>query len=338
MHIHVTGGAGYIGSHTCLALLQAGYAVSVVDNLSNSRREALRRVDALAETQLDFYQVDLLDEAALLDVFAQRPVDAVIHFAGLKSPNESLAQPLRYYHNNLTGTLHLCAAMQANGVNKLVFSSSATVYGPENPCPLKESYPRRAINPYGRSKVMIEEMLLDLQASAPEWGISILRYFNPVGAHSSGRIGEDPRGIPVNLMPYLTQVATGHLPRLKVFGGDYPTPDGTPIRDYIHVMDLARGHLRALASLEVHTGAQIYNLGTGQGYSVLEVIQAFESATGLRIPYEITGRRPGDLAVSYADPSLAYTELGWQAECTLEQMCADAWRWQKTNPDGYPDI
>ncbi len=337
MHILVTGGAGYIGSHTCLALLQAGYAVSVVDNLSNSRREALRRVEGLAEARLDFYQVDLLDETALLDVFAQRPVEAVIHFAGLKSPNESLAQPLRYYHNNLTGTLHLCAAMQANGVNKLVFSSSATVYGPENPCPLKESYPRRAINPYGRSKVMIEEMLLDLQASAPEWGISILRYFNPVGAHSSGQIGEDPRGIPVNLMPYLTQVATGHLPRLQVFGGDYPTSDGTPIRDYIHVMDLARGHLRALASLEVNTGAQIYNLGTGQGYSVLEVIQAFESATGLNIPYEITGRRLGDLAVSYADPSLAYIELGWQAECTLEQMCADAWRWQKANPDGYPD-
>lgn len=337
MHILVTGGAGYIGSHTCLELLQAGYDVTVIDNLVNSRRESLRRVEVLSGRRLDFYPVDLLDLPALHEVFTRKPVAAVIHFAGLKSVDESISQPLHYYHNNLTGTLNLCAAMQAQPVKKLVFSSSATVYGPENPSPLKENFPRAAINPYGRSKLMIEEMLLDLHSSDPEWVISLLRYFNPVGAHPSGQIGEDPRGIPTNLMPYITQVATGRLPFLRVFGGDYPTPDGTAVRDYIHVVDLARGHLSALTHLETHPGAHIFNLGTGQGYSVLQVIHAFESATGIPIRREITGRREGDLAVSYADPTLARQELGWQAHCSLEQMCADAWRWQQANPMGYPE-
>jgi UDP-glucose 4-epimerase len=337
MHVLVTGGAGYIGSHTCLELLQAGYDVTVVDNLSNARPEGLRRVQELAGRSLEFHKVDLLDKAGLEAVFARQPVQAVIHFAGLKAVGESVAQPLRYYHNNLTGTLHLCQVMQANGVKQIVFSSSATVYGPDNHSPLHENCPRAATNPYGRSKLMIEEILIDLHRADPSWDAIMLRYFNPVGAHSSGRIGEDPRGIPNNLLPYITQVAAGRLPRLTVFGNDYPTPDGTPIRDYIHVMDLARGHVNALEKLDEHPGAVVYNLGTGQGYSVLEVIAAFERATSLKIPYQIGDRRPGDLSVSYADPSKARVELGWQAVLDLEAMCADAWRWQSQNPQGYPD-
>lgn len=337
MHVLVTGGAGYIGSHTCLELLQAGYEVTVVDNLSNARPEGLRRVQDLAGRSLEFYKVDLLDKAGLEAVFKRKPVQTVIHFAGLKAVGESVAQPLRYYHNNLTGTLHLCQVMQAAGVKQIVFSSSATVYGPDNPSPLHENCPRAATNPYGRSKLMIEEILIDLHRADPSWDVIMLRYFNPVGAHPSGQIGEDPRGIPNNLLPYITQVAAGRLPRLTVFGKDYPTPDGTPIRDYIHVMDLARGHLNALEKLDEHPGSVVYNLGTGHGYSVLEVIASFERATSLKIPYEIGDRRPGDLSVSYADPSKAAVELGWQAALDLEAMCADAWRWQSQNPQGYPE-
>lgn len=337
-HVLVTGGAGFIGSHTCLALLQAGYEVTVVDNLINAHQEAVQRVQKLAGRTLAFHQVDLLDRPALEAVFDQRPIDAVVHFAGLKSPGESVSQPLRYYHNNLTGTLHLCAAMQARGIKKLVFSSSATVYGPKNPVPLLEDYPRQAINPYGQSKLMIEQMLEDLHAADPGWDVLLLRYFNPVGAHPSGRIGEDPRGIPNNLMPYITQVAAGQLPELRVFGDDYPTPDGTGVRDYIHVVDLADGHLRALEALDDHPGARAYNLGTGRGYSVLELVRAFERATGVHIPYHVTERRPGDLAESYADPGRAQRELSWRASRSLEEMCADAWRWQSQNPQGYRNI
>jgi UDP-glucose 4-epimerase len=337
MHILVTGGAGFIGSHTCLVLLQAGYNVSVVDNLVNARYEALRRVQRLAERGLNFHQVDLLNRPALEAVFAQQSVDAVIHFAGLKSPAESVAQPLRYYHNNLTGTLHLLQVMSAVGVKKMVFSSSATVYGPENPTPLTEDMPRAAINPYGRTKLMIEEILLDQFTADPEWDAILLRYFNPVGAHPSGEIGEDPRGIPNNLMPFITQVAAGRLAELGVFGDDYPTPDGTGIRDYIHVMDLAVGHVKALEKLSDHPGAVPINLGAGIGYSVMEVIAAFEQATGIAIPYRVLPRRPGDLAISYADPTRARELLGWTTERSLVEMCADAWRWQSQNPLGYPD-
>jgi UDP-glucose 4-epimerase len=335
MHILVTGGAGFIGSHTSLVLLEAGHEVTVIDNLVNSHPEAVRRVQELAGRQLDFFPVDLLDRAAVEEVFARRPIAAVIHFAGLKSVGESVRQPLRYYHNNLTGTLHLCDVMGAHGVKKLVFSSSATVYGPENPAPLLEHYPRQAINPYGRSKLMIEQMLEDLHTADPAWDILLLRYFNPVGAHPSGRIGEDPRGIPNNLMPYVTQVAAGRLPELQVFGNDYPTPDGTGVRDYIHVLDLAEGHLRALEKLDDQPGIRAYNLGTGRGYSVLELIRTFEHSTGIKIPHRVTARRPGDLAVSFADPSRAEQELNWQARRSLEAMCADAWRWQSQNPQGF---
>lgn len=335
MHILVTGGAGYIGSHTCLELLKAGYAVSVVDNLSNSYYESLHRVQQLAGRTLEFYKVDLLDRPALEAVFAKRRVDAVIHFAGLKSVGESVQQPLRYYHNNLTGTLKLCQVMESHGVRQMVFSSSATVYGPDNPSPLREDFPRSAINPYGRTKLMIEEILTDLHRADDAWDFILLRYFNPVGAHPSGQIGEDPRGIPNNLMPYITQVATGRLPELRVFGSDYPTPDGTGIRDYIHVVDVAHGHLKALENLPSHPGAVAYNLGTGHGYSVLETIAAFEKVTGIHIPYRITARRPGDLAVSYADPARANAALKWHAERDLEAMCRDAWAWQSQNPLGY---
>jgi UDP-glucose 4-epimerase len=335
MHILVTGGAGYIGSHTCLELLQAGYDVSVVDNLSNSFYESLRRVQQLAGRELAFYQVDLLDQTSLEEVFAARPVEAVIHFAGLKSVGESVQQPLHYYHNNLTGTINLCQVMLNHGVRQMVFSSSATVYGPDNPSPLREDYPRAAINPYGRTKLMIEDMLIDLHRANDAWDLILLRYFNPVGAHPSGLIGEDPRGIPNNLMPYITQVATGRLTEVRVFGNDYPTPDGTGIRDYIHVVDLALGHLKALEYLQTHPGAAAFNLGTGQGYSVLETIAAFEQVNGIKIPYRFTARRPGDLAVSYADPSRANAILKWQAHHDLQAMCRDAWAWQSQNPDGY---
>lgn len=336
MNILVTGGAGYIGSHTCLELLQAGYEVIVVDNLSNSKEEALNRVQEITGKTLTFYRVDLLDKTALDEVFAGHPIDSVIHFAGLKAVGESVNIPLHYYQNNVAGTLNLCQVMQKHQVKKLVFSSSATVYGETNPSPLREDFPLSATNPYGRSKLMIEEILRDLYHADPEWDIALLRYFNPVGAHPSGRIGEDPNGIPNNLLPYITQVAVGRLEQLSVFGSDYPTQDGTGIRDYIHVVDLAVGHLKALQKLASRPGAVAYNLGTGQGYSVLEVVQAFSKACGKPIPYRLTDRRPGDVAVSVADPTRAHQELNWQAVHTLEDMCIDSWRWQSQNPQGYP--
>ena len=334
--ILVTGGAGYIGSHTCLELLQAGYDVVVVDNLANSKEEALRRAQKLAGKPLTFHQVDLLDEGALGAVFQRSAIDAVIHFAGLKAVGESVAQPLRYYHNNVAGTINLCRVMQKYGVKKMVFSSSCTVYGEPHALPITEEFPLSApTSPYGRTKLILEDILRDLYRADPAWNIALLRYFNPVGAHSSGQIGEDPNGIPNNLLPYITQVAVGKLAQLSVFGGDYPTPDGTGVRDYLHVVDLAIGHLKALEKLETNPGLLTYNLGTGQGYSVLEVIAAFEKASGKKIPYRIVERRPGDTAAVYADPSKAERELGWRAERDLTQMCADAWNWQLQNPDGY---
>lgn len=337
MHILVTGGAGYIGSHTTLELLRAGYDVTVVDNLCNSKEESLRRVRDLTARPLAFYHVDLCDAAALETVFAARPVDAVIHFAGLKAVGESIRTPLDYYSNNLSGTLVLLQAMKRHNVQTLVFSSSATVYGTPEKVPIREDAPTGGItNPYGWTKLMIEQILRDLHVAEPHWRIALLRYFNPVGAHTSGRIGEDPNGIPNNLMPFVAQVAIGKLSKLRVYGNDYPTPDGTGVRDYIHVVDLALGHLAALTRLASHTPEQItVNLGTGRGYSVLEMIHAFEQASGRPVPYEITPRRAGDVATCYADPALAKKLLGWQAVRTLEQMCADAWRWQSQNPEGF---
>lgn len=336
MKILVTGGAGYIGSHTCLELLQAGYEVVVVDNLINSKEEALKRIQDLSGKSLVFYQADLLDKNALERVFAEQPIQAVIHFAALKAPGESVEQPLRYYHNNLTGTLHLCQVMQAAGVQNMVFSSSATVYGERNQPPLREDMPTGGvINPYGWTKMMMEQILIDLHVADPTWNLILLRYFNPVGAHPSGRIGEDPQGIPGNLMPFIAQVAVGRRSELKVFGNDYATPDGTCIRDYIHVVDLAKGHLKALEKLAARPGKVIYNLGTGKGNSVLEVVQAFVKASGRPIPYKIVARRTGDLPVSYADPAKAERELGWKAERDLDEMCIDSWRWQSLNPNGY---
>jgi len=333
--ILVTGGAGYIGSHTCLELLQAGYQVVVVDNLVNSKEESLGRVMEITGKQLEFYQVDLLDEAALVEVFDRHRYGAVIHFAGLKSVSESVTKPLQYYHNNVTGTLILCHVMSQSGVKNIVFSSSATVYGEPQEVPIREDFPISPVNPYGHSKRMIEQILRDLYQADKAWNAIMLRYFNPVGAHPSGRIGEDPNDIPNNLFPYLAQVAVGRLPQLNIFGNDYPTPDGTGIRDYIHVVDLALGHVKALEKLGSNPGAVVYNLGTGRGYSVFEVISTFEKVSGKKIPYKIVGRRPGDTAISYADPSLAHKELDWKAARDLEEMCADTWRWQSTNPHGY---
>lgn len=335
MEILVTGGAGYIGSHTCVELLQAGYGVIVVDNLVNSKEESLRRVQELAGKPLTFRKVDLLDRKALNAVFEGASIDAVIHFAGLKAVGESATIPLRYYHNNVTGTLTLCEVMREHDVKNLVFSSSATVYGDPHKVPITEDFPLGPTNPYGRSKLMIEEILRDLHRADESWNIALLRYFNPVGAHPSGRIGEDPNDIPNNLFPYITQVAVGRLPELFVFGDDYPTPDGTGVRDYIHVVDLALGHLKALDKLVSNPGVVIYNLGTGQGYSVLEVVAAFEEVSGKKIPYKMAGRRSGDAASCYADPTKAQTELGWSASRGIDEMCADAWRWQSNNPHGY---
>lgn len=333
--ILVTGGAGYIGSHTVLVLLEAGYRVLVVDNLSNSSRESLRRVEALTGKTVTFFHTNLLDRDALDVIFTDHAVSAVIHFAGLKAVGESVSIPLKYYHNNITGTLILLNVMGAHGVKKLVFSSSATVYGENDDMPLREDFPLSATNPYGRTKLMIEEILRDVAHADPAWHIALLRYFNPVGAHPSGQIGEDPNGIPNNLMPYITQVAVGKLAQLSVFGDDYPTPDGTGVRDYIHVMDLADGHLKALENLS--PGAAAFNLGRGRGYSVLEVVAAFERASGRKIPHKIVARRPGDVPTSYADPTRAVHELGWHATRTLDDMCRDAWRWQSQNPNGYAE-
>jgi UDP-glucose 4-epimerase len=335
MNILVTGGAGYIGSHTVLELLHAGHQVTVVDNLCNSKEESLRRVRALTGKPVAFHPVDLLDRHALHALLDGTRFDAVIHFAGLKAVGESVQKPLEYYHNNITGTLVLLEAMRSHGVTRLVFSSSATVYGIPKSMPLRENAPLGATNPYGYTKLMIEQMLQDFHQANPGWGIARLRYFNPVGAHASGRMGEDPNGIPNNLMPFVAQVAVGKLPRLRIFGNDYPTPDGTGVRDYIHVVDLARGHLAALDYLMQQPSLLTVNLGTGRGYSVLEMVQAFEKASGRSIPYEIVARRPGDIAECYADPARARELLGWQAARGIEAMCADQWHWQSQNPRGY---
>jgi UDP-glucose 4-epimerase len=335
MRILVTGGAGYIGSHTALELLNEGHDVVVIDNLVNSHPEALDRVQALAGRPLTFHEVDLCDRSALEAIMAGAAIDAVIHFAALKSVGESVAEPLRYYQNNVTGTLNLLEAMAANEIQYLVFSSSATVYGDPDTVPIAESAPLRATNPYGQTKVMVEQILHDLFQTDSAWRIAILRYFNPIGAHPSGRIGEDPNGIPANLVPYLTQVAAGRLPSLRVFGNQYDTPDGTGVRDYIHVVDLAQGHVRALTHLAANPGLVTYNLGTGTGYSVLDVVAAFERATGVSIPLEVVGPRPGDVAACYADVALIRQELGWATSRDLDEMLVDAWRWQSQNPLGF---
>lgn len=334
-HILVTGGAGYIGSHTVLELLQADYQVSVVDNLDNSCEESLNRVRKLSNHELAFHKIDLLDQEALSALFAQEHFDAVIHFAGLKAVGESVSMPLHYYHNNITGTLHLLECMRQHECFNLVFSSSATVYGDPHAVPIREDFPLQTTNPYGRTKLFIEEMLRDLCISDERWTCVLLRYFNPIGAHDSGWIGEDPNDIPNNLMPYVMQVAIGQRPVLNVFGDDYPTSDGTGVRDYIHVVDLALGHLAALNKLPDIDGCRAYNLGTGQGYSVLDILNAARAATGKDIPHQITERRPGDVAACYADPHLAETELNWKAERGINEMCQDSWRWQSQNPLGY---
>jgi UDP-glucose 4-epimerase len=333
--ILVTGGAGYIGSHVCVELLERDYTVVVVDNLSNSSAIALERVREITGRDLAFVEADIRDGQALRELFSAYPIDAVMHFAGLKAVGESVAQPLRYYDNNINGTLTLLEVMVGQGVRKLVFSSSATVYGDPAGNPIREDFPLGATNPYGRTKQQIEDILRDLYASDDSWDISILRYFNPVGAHHSGRIGEDPADIPNNLMPYIAQTASGLREQLSVFGGDYPTPDGTGVRDYIHVVDLALGHIKALEKLDECPGCIVHNLGTGQGYSVLEMVAAFGAACGKDIPHRIVDRRPGDIAECYADPSLAREELGWEAGKELQAMCDDAWRWQRENPQGY---
>lgn len=333
--ILLTGGAGYIGSHTAVELLSAGHEVVIADNFSNSKPEVLKRIKEIAQREFVFYEVDLLDEAALETVFAAHSFDAVIHFAGLKAVGESVSIPLKYYKNNIMSTLNLCEAMGRHQLKKLVFSSSATVYGLHNVSPLMEEMPLSATNPYGQTKLMIEQMLTDLQVSDPEWGIVFLRYFNPIGAHHSGKIGEDPNGIPNNLMPYLTQVASGKRETLNIFGNDYDTIDGTGVRDYIHVVDLALGHVQAVEAVLKTKGIEAINLGTGQGYSVLEVVKSFEKATGVSVPYQMTARRAGDIATCYADASKAKKVLGWQATRSLEDMCRSSWNWQKNNPDGY---
>lgn len=335
MPILITGGAGYIGSHTCIELLNAGYEIIVLDNLSNSKVDSLNRVREITEKDFKFYQTDLLNRLELETVFSENEIEAVIHFAGLKAVGESVSIPLRYYHNNLTGTLILCEVMEEFGVHNMVFSSSVTVYGMNDQVPLHEELPLSAINPYGQTKLMIEEILRDVYKSNKKWSIALLRYFNPVGAHQSGEMGEDPNGIPNNLVPYITQVAVGKLPELHVFGNDYPTIDGTGVRDYIHVVDLAAGHLRALEQIVNSSGVNAYNLGTGKGYSVLEMIHAFEKVSGTVIPYQLIDRRPGDIGISYADPSKAKTELNWIAQKGLIEMCEDSWRWQTNNPNGY---
>jgi UDP-glucose 4-epimerase len=335
MSILVTGGAGYIGSHTCVELLQAGYDLVVIDNFSNSKMDSLNRVKELTGKDVTFYEVDLLNRESVDKIFKQHSIEAVIHFAGLKAVGESVSLPLHYYHNNITGTLILCDVMKQYGVKNLVFSSSATVYGMPETVPISEDFPLGATNPYGRTKLMIEEILRDVYVADEGWSIALLRYFNPIGAHESGRIGEDPNGIPNNLMPFITQVAVGKLKQLSVFGNDYPTIDGSGVRDYIHVVDLAHGHLKALEKVMSSNGVEAYNLGTGMGYSVLEIVNAFEKASGVQIPYQIVDRRPGDIAVCYADATKAKNELGWVATRGIEEMCRDSWKWQKNNPNGY---
>ena len=337
MRILVTGGAGYIGSHTVLELLDAGYDVLIVDNFVNSKPAVLKRLRALASKPFDFEELDLTDAEATDALFDRYSIDGVIHFAALKAVGESVQKPLEYFRNNLDSTLNLLFAMKNHGVKQIVFSSSATVYGDPVSVPIREDFALSVTNPYGRTKLMIEDMLRDVAVAETQFHIGLLRYFNPVGAHASGMIGEDPSGIPNNLMPYIAQVAVGKRAALHVFGGDYPTPDGTGVRDYIHVVDLAKGHVAALKKLQEGPGVYTYNLGTGVGYSVLDVLHAFEKACGKTLPYEIVARRPGDVAACYADPEKAARELGWHAEYGIERMCADAWRWQSQNPDGFTD-
>lgn len=337
MKILVTGGAGYIGSHTCIELLNAGYEVVVIDNLSNANGKVIGRIEEIAGRGVAFYEKDVRDEAALEEIFSREDIQGTIHFAGYKAVGESVEQPLMYYRNNLDSTLVLCGAMQRHDVKNLIFSSSATVYGNPKAVPIREDFPLSVTNPYGRTKLMIEEILQDLHTADSGWNIVLLRYFNPIGAHKSGLIGEDPRGIPNNLLPYITQVAVGRLERLGVFGNDYNTKDGTGVRDYIHVVDLALGHVKAIGKFQEQGGVSVYNLGTGKGYSVLEMVQAFEQASGRAVPYDIKPRRPGDIDACYADPQKAKAELGWEATLDILEMCADSWRWQSNNPRGYEE-
>ena len=336
MNVFVTGGTGYIGSHTCVELLQAGHSVVVADNLVNSSRESLRRVEQITGKPVTFHQVDLRDRAALSELFDRYDFDCAIHFAGLKAVGESVEKPLLYYENNLNSTMNLLSVMAEHGVKKIIFSSSATVYSQENTMPLKEdARTGNCINPYGWTKFMCEEIMRSTAKADGEWSVLLLRYFNPVGAHPSGLMGEDPRGIPNNLMPYIAQTAAGRRDHLNVFGNDYDTPDGTGVRDYIHVVDLAKGHVAAMNYMTEHWGTEVFNLGTGVGYSVLDIVRAFEKANGITIPYEIVGRRAGDVARVYADPSRSEALLGWKAELSLEDMCRDTWNWQSKNPNGY---
>lgn len=337
MTILVTGGAGYIGSHTAVELLQSGYDIVIVDNFCNSHPEVLNRIQSLTGKTPVFYEADVRDAVALAHIFQCHEIQSVIHFAGLKAVGESTRLPLKYYQNNIAATLTLCEVMQQNNVFDLVFSSSATVYGDPHTVPINESFPLSATNPYGRSKLMVEDILRDVAKADPRWGIVLLRYFNPVGAHASGSMGEDPNGIPNNLLPFISQVAIGRLSQLSVFGSDYPTPDGTGVRDYIHVVDLAIGHIKAIERIKRERGVLTYNLGTGQGYSVLEMIQAFEKASGKQISYQIMDRRPGDIAECWADPAYAANDLGWKAERGLQDMMQDTWRWQSKNPYGYKE-
>lgn len=333
--ILVTGGAGFIGSHTCVELLKDGYGVVVIDNLVNSNAESLKRVERITGKRVDFYEADARDEAALARIFDQHPISGAIHFAALKAVGESVAKPLAYYRNNIDSLLVLLDTMRERNVKNFVFSSSATVYGVPQSVPIDESFPLSATNPYGQSKLIAEQVLRDLEVSDPAWRIATLRYFNPVGAHESGLIGEDPAGVPNNLMPYVAQVAVGKLERLRIFGSDYATHDGTGVRDYIHVVDLARGHIAAIDALKSLDRSFVVNLGTGQGYSVLDVVKAFEAASGRRVPYELVARRPGDVAACYADPAAAEKLIGWRAQYGIERMCADHWRWQSQNPRGF---
>lgn len=336
MKILVTGGAGYIGSHTCVELLEAGYNVVVVDNLYNASPKVIGRIKEITGKDVTFYEKDIRDLDAMNEIFAKEKPDTVIHFAGLKAVGESVRKPLEYYENNIAGTLTLCKAMRENGCKNIIFSSSATVYGNPAFIPITEECPKGVCtNPYGWTKHMLEQILTDIHTADPEWNVILLRYFNPIGAHKSGLIGEDPKGIPNNLLPYVAQVAVGKLPCLGVFGDDYDTPDGTGVRDYIHVVDLAKGHVKAIDKIQEDCGLKIYNLGTGVGYSVLDIVHNFEKATGVKIPYTIEPRRAGDIATCYCDPSKAAKELGWKAENGIEEMCADSWRWQSNNPNGY---
>ena len=337
MHtILVTGGAGYIGSHTCVELLEAGYEVVVVDNLCNSSEESLRRVEKITGKQVKFYEADIADRTKMRKIFEENDIFGVIHFAGLKAVGESVQKPLEYYQNNISGTLNMCEVMREQGVKNIIFSSSATVYGDPETVPITEACPKgQCTNPYGWTKSMLEQMLTDIQKADDEWNVILLRYFNPIGAHKSGLMGEDPNGIPNNLMPYVMKVAIGELPHVNVFGDDYATPDGTGVRDYIHVVDLAVGHVKAVQKIEENPGVKVYNLGTGNGYSVLDVIENVSKAVGKEIPYVIAERRAGDIAECYAYAALAKEELGWESENGIKEMCEDSWNWQKNNPKGY---